>query len=133
MSVHQLLQAAVGEALRGRAALSELVGGVFDAPPVRAALPHAVIGEPALSDWSTKDQPGREARVQVTLHDGGERPVRLRILTGEVEAAIEALPRELGEGWRIASIAFVRSRTVADGPGRWIAASEYRLRLLRSI
>jgi len=132
MSVQTRLQGALVTALRDHAPLGALTG-VFDAPPVRAALPYAVVGEAVLGDWGTKDMAGREGRVAVLLHDGGERPARLRLLAGAVEAAIEAMPRELGDGWRIASLTFVRSRIVANGAGRWIASSEYRARMLRSL
>jgi|APFEC2959095171_1045051.scaffolds.fasta_scaffold00008_239 hypothetical protein len=131
MSVQIGLQAALTGALRDHAPLGTLTG-VFDAPPVRAALPYAVVGEAVLADWSTKDTKGREARVAVMLHDGGERPARLRLLAGEVETAIAAMPRDLGDGWRIVSLAFVRSRIVPNGAGRWIATSEYRVRMLES-
>lgn len=132
MSVQGQLQDALVTALRDHAPLGALTG-VFDAPPVRAALPYAVVGEAVLGDWGTKDMAGREARIVVLLHDGGERPARLRLLAEEVETAIEAMPRDLGEGWRIASLSFVRSRIVANGAGRWIASSEYRVRMLRSL
>lgn len=132
MSVQTGLQAALAGALQDHAPLGALTG-VFDAPPVRAALPYAVVGEAMLADWSTKDANGREARVAVMLHDGGERPARLRLLAGEVEAAIAAMPRDLGDGWRIVSLAFVRSRIVPNGAGRWIATSEYRARMLESL
>jgi hypothetical protein len=130
MSVQMRLQGALVAALQDHAPLGALTG-VFDAPPVRAALPYAVVSEAVLGDWSTKDMAGREGRVAVLLHDGGERPARLRLLTGAAEAAIEAMPRDLGDGWRIASLTFVRSRIVANGAGRWIASSEYRVRMLR--
>lgn len=130
MSAQAQLQAALTAALGGHAPLGVLTG-VFDAPPVRAALPYAVVGEAVLSDWGTKDAIGREARIAVLLHDGGERPARLRLLAGATETAIETMPRDLGEGWRIASLAFVRSRIVPNGAGRWIASSEYRVRMLR--
>lgn len=132
MSVQGQLQDALVTALRDHAPLGALTG-VFDAPPVRAALPYAVVGEAVLGDWGTKDMAGREARIAVLLHDGGERPARLRRLAGEVETAIEAMPRDLGDGWRIASLSFVRGRIVPDGAGRWIASSEYRVRMLRSL
>ena len=44
-------------------------------------------------------------------------------------AAIEAMPRGLS-GWRVASIAFVRSQAVSERPCAWAAAVEYRVRVL---
>lgn len=94
MSARETLHAALVAVLE--AALDEVA--VFDAPPVRAPTCHAVVEEPVLIDWSTKDIAGREGRVAVQLHDAGERPVRLRALTALAEEAVEAIDPVLGEG-----------------------------------
>lgn len=129
MSAGARLQAAIVAALRGGEGLEKLTA-VFDAPPVRAAPPHATVEEALLADWSTKDMTGREGRAAVTLRDGGERPVRLRELAGAAEAAVLAMPGDLGGGWRIVSLSFVRGRIVREGNG-WAATSEFRVRMLR--
>lgn len=131
MSARELLQAGLRSALRGHAPFSGGVTAVFDAPPLRAALPYALVDEPLLADWGTKDMAGREGRIAVLLRDTGERPIRLRTLIGEAEVAIEAMPRALGGGWFVTSLALVRSRVVREGDGRWMAASEWRVRMLR--
>lgn len=131
MSARELLQAAFRAALEGHTPLAGEVTAIFDAPPLRGLRPYALVEEAVLTDWGTKDMAGREARIAVTLFDSGERPARLRLLAGEVEAAIEAVPRAIGDGWRIASLAFVRGRTLREGDGRWASASEYRVRMLR--
>lgn len=131
MSAHELLQASLRAALRGHAPFSGGVTAVFDAPPLRAALPYALVDEPLLVDWGTKDMAGREGRIAVLLRDAGERPVRLRTLIGEADAAIEEMPRALGGGWFVTSLALIRSRIVREGDGRWMAASEWRVRMLR--
>ncbi len=102
---------------------------VFDAPPVRAARPYAVVDAPVLTDWGTKDTAGREGRVAVLLHDAGERPVRLRELAAAAEGAVLDAPPVLA-GWRIVSLIFVRSRLLREGEGRWIAGIEFRVRML---
>ncbi|NYT42465.1 DUF3168 domain-containing protein [Sphingomonas sp. R-74633] len=127
MSVQAVLQAALVEALAGLE-----VTAVFDAPPVRAARPYALVEEAWLSDWGTKDMAGREGRFAVTLFDAGERPARLRGLAGAVEAKIEAMPRAIGEGWEVASLVLLRSRISREGDGRWQSVSEFRVRMLRS-
>lgn len=104
---------------------------VFDAPPVRAALPHVVVEQPELVDWSSKDWRGREGRVVVAAYDGGERPVRLRALAAEIEDAVEAVPAALGDGWRVANLRFVRSRVARAAGDRWAATSEFVVRLYR--
>ena len=131
MSVQALLQAAMAAALGEHAALAAAVTGIFDCPPVRAARPYAVIEEAVLADWGAKDLAGREGRLAVRVLDTGERPVRLRVLAGAVEDAIEAMPRMLGEGWAVASLVFVRSRIARDNEG-WTSVSEFRVRMLRT-
>jgi hypothetical protein len=133
MSLDMLLQEALIAALTGHEPLAGQVTAVFDAPPVRAARPYALVEETIFSDWGTKDMAGREGRVTLVIFDEGERPARLRGLAGEAEAALDAMPRALGEGWRIASLAFARRRTVHAGGGRWAAISEFRVRVLKEI
>lgn len=132
MSAAVVLAEAIRVALSAHSPLAEGLAGIFDAPPVRAATPHAVIGEALLSDWGTKDMPGREARVVVALHDAGESPARVRRLSGEVEVAMAGLPRVIGSGWELASRVLLRARIERKGEGRWIATSEWRLRMLKS-
>ena len=84
-----------------------------------------------LIDWSAKALAGREGRFAVRLFDSGERPVRLRVLAGAVEDAVDAMPRGLGEGWAIASMVFVRGRIAREGQG-WASVSEFRVRMLRT-
>lgn len=132
MSAGERLQAAVVAALGAHPALAGGVTRVFDAPPLRAVRPYALVEEPLLADWGTKDMAGREGRIAVLLFDTGERPVRLRLLASEAEAAVPAMPRALGDGWTVASLAFLRSRIARDGEGRWVASSEWRVRMLRT-
>lgn len=129
MNAGAVLQTAVVALLRGEPGLDEVT--VFDAAPVRAALPYAIVEEPLMADWSAKDWAGREARLAVLLHDAGERPVRLRGLAAAVENAVAALAPEIGDGWRIASLVFVRGRTARGAGERWISASEFRVRMMR--
>lgn len=132
MSVHGLLSAALLAAVRAHPPLAGTVSRSFDAPPVRSALPHLIIEEPVLIDWSTKDLAGREARVMVSVVDGGERPLRLRALADAIEGALAAMPAAIGDGWRVVTLLPVRSRIAPAGQARWRAHCEFRLRLLRS-
>lgn len=131
MSAHSVLAQAVEAAIGAHPALRIAVNGVFDAPPMRAVRPYAVVEEAVLSDWSTKDMMGREGRLAVGLFVDEDR-ARLRALADYAEAAVSGLPRELGEGWRIASLAFVRSRIVREGPGLCAAIVEFRVRMLQA-
>lgn len=131
MSAHAVLAAAVEGVLGAHPGLRIAINGVFDSPPVRAVRPYAVIEEAVLADWSTKDMAGREGRLTVGLFADEDR-ARLRVLADEAATAVAGLPRELGEGWRIASLAFVRSRIVREGPGLCAAIVEFRVRMLQT-
>ncbi len=125
MSAGAVLQAGVVAQLQ-----AALDCAVFDAPPVRAAIPHAVVEDPVLGDWSTTTWRGREGRLVVTLHDGGERPVRLRAALGAAEAAVEGLDPLLSDGWRLVRAQLVRSRVLRVGE-RWRGTSEFLVRMYR--
>ena len=112
-------------------AFDDLGCTVFDAPPVRGALPHAVVEEPALGDWSTKTWVGREGQLVVSVHDAGERPLRLRTLAAAVEERLAAMMPDLGERWRLVAMRLVRTRLLR-GPGdRWTATVVMQVRLWR--
>ncbi len=125
MSAERVVQAAALARLRAVAGLN----GAYLAPPVKATVPFAELGDVLSIDWSVKDRAGRELRLGVTVCDAGETPARVQLLAEGVCDAIEGLPRDL-DGWRVASVTLVRSR-VAGGPaGRWTATVEYRVRVL---
>jgi hypothetical protein len=132
MSAHAVLSQAVEAVLGGHPGLGVVINGVFDSPPQRAIRPFAVIEDALLVDWSTKDMIGREGRLAVGLFEAGEDRTRLRALADEIAAAIPQLPSELGEGWRIASLAFLRSRIFREGPGLCAAVVEFRVRMLQA-
>lgn len=120
-----------------QAALVAAVGTVvttFDAPPVRAALPHAVVEDAVLARWGGAGIDGREGRVRIALHDAGERPVRLRALAAEVEAVVTALSGAIDGGWRVVALRLVRTRIVKSGGGdRWAATGEFAVKIYREI
>jgi len=130
VSARAVLQAALVEALREADGLAALTK-VFDAAPARAALPYAVVDDPVLIDWSTKDWAGREARFAVVLHDAGERPVRLRALVAAVEEAVTGMAADLGEGWRLVGVVLGRERVARGSGERWLAMSEFVARMRR--
>jgi hypothetical protein len=107
----------------------EGIGRVYDAPPIQAAFPHAIVTVDVESDWSHKSGKGRQIRIAATLHDKGERPLRLRRLTGAAEAELGRLGPEL-EGWRLVTMQHLRTRTVKESEGRWAGVIEFRARLL---
>lgn len=127
MSARDALVAALATRLRGWAGLAG--AAVFDAPPVRAGLPFVQVEEPVLADWSGAGFVGVEGKVVVTLADGGERPVGARVILGEVEACLGAMPAGL-DGWRLVQLRLARGRLVRSGE-RWTGTSEFTVRMVR--
>ncbi len=123
------VQAAIAEALRNSAPVMAGVSGVYDGPPARAAFPYIAISDGSGSDWSTKTAPGREIRAALTVWDDGEEPARLYGLMHDVEQAVAGIERDL-DGWRVASVAFVRSFIVRDPAGPWAGLVEHRIRVM---
>lgn len=103
---------------------------VFDAPPVRAALPYAVIEEPQLGAADAAGVAGRIGTLAISFWDAGERPVRLRGNVTLVEQLIEQLPGTLADGWRIGGLVLARSRLARTKDG-WLARSEWAVRIFR--
>ncbi|HEX9965943.1 MAG TPA: DUF3168 domain-containing protein [Allosphingosinicella sp.] len=119
----------------GSAALEALealeLGGVYPGPPLQAAFPHAVVETGPETDWGHKSGRGREVRLALTVRDLGERPDRVQALAEAAEAVVGA-GLEV-EGWRLVTMALVRSRTVAEGRGGkagWAVVSDFRARML---
>jgi len=121
----EALQQAAMSALAGVAG----IGRAYDAPPLQAAVPYALVEADLESDWSHKTGTGREVRLAVTLFDKGERPVRLRRAAGEAEAALESLGGDIG-GWTLVSMAYLRTRIVSEPRIGWAGVVEFRARLL---
>lgn len=103
---------------------------VFDASPVRAALPYAVIEEPQLGAADAAGVAGRIGTLAISFWDAGERPVRLRDNVTLVEELIEQLPGALADGWRIGGLVLARSRLARTKDG-WLARSEWAVRIFR--
>jgi hypothetical protein len=122
MSAGGALQAAAANALLS---VGELTA-IYDGPPARAAFPYVVLDGGTEMDWSHKSGAGREVLLAVTLWD--EQPARLQALADAVEAAVAGIATIAG--WQLASIAFLRRRTVRDVAGPWAAAVDFRVRLL---
>jgi Protein of unknown function (DUF3168) len=124
-----LVQEAVVAALRGSVPVMAAVSGIYDGPPARAAFPYVSVGDGLTSDWSTKTAPGREIRVALTVWDDGEEPARLHGLMSDVENAVAGIERDL-DGWRVASVVFLRSLVARRPDGAWAGLVEYRVRVM---
>lgn len=125
----QLLQEAAVSALEAHPVLATELAGVYDGPPPRARFPYVSIADSFATDWSTKTAQGREIRLALTVWDDGDDASRLSRLMGHVEDAVAAMPSDLN-GWRIASLVFLRSMVARDAAGPWAGLVEYRTRML---
>lgn len=129
MSAESVLAAAVLAALRGAESVGGVVNAVTEGPPVKASAPWVELGPMVAVDWGTKDKAGRDVRLVLTVRDRAERAARTHALAAACGGVIEDLARDL-DGWRVASIAFVRARVVGERPGEWSAQVEYQIRVL---
>lgn len=127
MSAEGVVQAALVAVLE--AGLAGSVNGVFAGRPARVSPPYAIVGEVIGADWGTKSARGRELRVAVTLRDAHETAARAIDLGAAAGDAIEVLPRDL-DGWRVGSVAFVRSRVLRESGGSWAVMIEHRVRVM---
>lgn len=120
-------------AVRGRlaAALAGTVNRVLDGAAHGASEPFVQLREAVATDWGTKDRTGREVRLGVSVRDAGDTATRCHAIAAAAEAAIEAMPRDL-PGWRVVSIALIRSAVTGEGAGRSVALVDYRFRMLAS-
>lgn len=103
--------------------------GVYVGNPIQAVPPFATLDAGLETDWSHKTGVGRDVRLSITLRDKGEQQGRLHRLMNETEIQMAGIDAE-ADGWRIVSLAFLRSRVVS-GPGEgWSGILEYRARML---
>ncbi|WP_294334621.1 DUF3168 domain-containing protein [uncultured Sphingomonas sp.] len=132
MNPQEAITGAVRAALAGQAALVAQVNGIFDAPSHRTPRPYLLVDDPVLTDWSTKDQDGREVRIAVLVKDSAQARKRVRGLAELVEATIADMPAALAGGWQVASSVFLRTRLVAEDETNVTAIVEHRVRMLRT-
>ena len=124
-----IVQEAVVAALRDSVPVMATATGVYDGPPARAAFPYVSVGDGLTSDWSNKTAPGREIRVALTVWDDGEESARLQGLMNHVEDAVAGIERDL-DGWRVASVVFLRSLIARRPDGAWAGLVEFRVRVM---
>lgn len=131
MSAAALFHATMLAALRDDPAFGGALNGVFEGPAVKATAPYAELGELLVSDWGAKGLAGYELRPAIFIRDRAEGPARLHALASAADAAMAAIPAEMG-AWRIVNLAPLRSRIIRDGPGAWVAIVEHRVRILQA-
>jgi hypothetical protein len=131
MTAIEALNEAMLSALSNAADFGGVLNGVFAGPAVKATMPYAELGELLVGDWGAKDLRGFELRPVILIRDATDTPARLHALVAAADAAMAALPRDLG-GWRIASLVLVRQRVARAGPGQWEASADYRVRMIET-
>ena len=115
-TAEQAVRARVLSLLMADEVLSGRIHGVFDGNPPRATAPYIGIGAAESSDWGTKDRPGREVRLTVTLFGAGESR------DDEAAAGVERVANALRgaiDGWTIAGARIVRTRFAFAREGGW--------------
>ena len=130
MSAAALLQAAVLTELLETDELDGLA--VFDAPPVRAITPYAVVEDPVLEAADAAGVSGRVGVLAISFRDDGERPLRLRSLMALADEIVSLLATALPDGWRVTAIRQQRSRLQRAKDG-WVGRSEWAVRIFRRV
>ena len=102
---------------------------VADGAPIQAGDACAVVETGPETDWGFKDGEGAELRFGVRVECGGERPDRARLMLERLRTALGGL--ETGGGWRLVTLAMMRSRVVRAAGPKWVGVVEYRARMMR--
>lgn len=129
MSLEQDFAIATIDWLAGDAALMAQVNGVFHRMPARVAAPFVVLDDVLATDWSTKDRPGREARLAFVIRDGSDDAAPVADIAAALETRLATIPRA-ATGYRLVSLSPLRSRTVRPD-ALWLVTLDYRARLLQ--
>jgi hypothetical protein len=122
-------------ALRARAlellsrddALAGIVHGIFDGAPPRASAPYVALGAAEGADWGTKDRPGREVRLTLTLVGVGSAADDRA--AARIEAVVAALRGPAG-AWSVVGARTVRTRFTFARDGGWRHEMVVRCRCL---
>ena len=96
--------------------LAGLVHGVFDGTPPRVSAPYVSVGAAEGVDWGTKDQPGREVRLTLTLVGVGSAADDRA--AARVEAVVTAMRGAAG-AWSVVGARTIRTRFTFARDGGW--------------
>lgn len=105
------------------------LNAITEEAPLRASPPWLGIVASASADFGHKTGTGREVRVALELQYLGDDPAAAADLVRAIEARIVALPAAQ-EGFRVASLSFLRARAEQRGEARRALLLEYRARLI---
>lgn len=110
------LRARALELLSRDEALAGIVHGIFDGTPPRASAPYVTVGAAEGADWGTKDRPGREVRLTLTLVGVGSASDDRA--AARVEAVVAALRGPAG-AWSVVGARTTRTRFTFARDGGW--------------
>lgn len=116
MGAEGALRARALELLARDEALAGMVHGIFDGTPPRASAPYVTVGPAEGGDWGTKDRPGREVRLTLTLVGVGSAADDRA--AARVEAVAAALRGPAG-GWSVVGARTMRTRFTFTRDGGW--------------
>lgn len=122
-------RAALRAWLRADPVLEEMLNGVFEDQTVTAQPPFLLLLEGAGGIWGAKDRIGREVLLSLAIEDARHDTAHLAATAAALDARLLTMPR-IQDGYRIASLAFVRSRTRREANRRWRVLIDYRVRLI---
>ena len=125
------LRAALIAWLRGDPALTA-INAIEEEAPLSASPPWLGIAASASIDWGSKDRFGRETRIALELETRTDLAAADAPLLATIERRVLALP-PFQQGFEIASIRFLRSRSEARDDNRRAALLEFRFRILAPI
>lgn len=125
------LRAALIAWLRGDPALTA-INAIEEEAPLSASPPWLGIAASASIDWGSKDRLGRETRIALELETRTDLAAADAPLLATIERRVLALP-PFQQGFEIASIRFLRSRSEARDDNRRAALLEFRFRILAPI
>ncbi len=116
ISAETALRARTIDLLASDVPLAGMVHGIFDGTPPRASAPYVAVGAAEGADWGTKDRPGREIRLTLTLvgvgNGAGDQAA------ARVEAVVAALRGPAG-AWSVVGARTVRTRFAFARDGGW--------------
>lgn len=96
--------------------LAGMVHGIFDGTPPRATAPYVSVGAADGIDWGTKDRPGREIRLTLTLIGAGS------AIDDKAAARIEAVAASMrgpAGVWSVVGARTIRTRFTFARDGGW--------------
>lgn len=125
---HYPLHKAIYDTLVNDGALMGMITGVFDRAEQEQVYPYIVIGESAVTDWSTSTTTGTEHRFRINVwsREGGKRETEL--VMERVYILLHDVALNVG-GHNLISIRFLSSDITLESDG-WTYAGGMRYRVL---